>query len=114
MRPGYDLVLNDDPPNLGLLTVNVCCAVLEVMVVDSMTDRNAYKCAMALLATVNALRRNRVDVAVTGVVRTNVGYHRSTYRLLNDALIDGGYHSSTLRSRCARTSKAPSPPVSRC
>jgi len=86
----YDLVLVDCPPNLGLLTVNAFCAAPEVMVVVSMTDRNAYKGAMALLATVNALRRNGVDVAVTGVIRNNVDRHRSTYRLLNEALVDGG------------------------
>jgi chromosome partitioning protein len=87
---GYDLVLVDCPPNLGLLTVNAFCAAPEVMVVVSMTDRNAYKGAMALLSTVNALRRNRIDVAVTGVVRNNVDRHRNTYRLLNEALVDGG------------------------
>jgi chromosome partitioning protein len=87
---GYDLVLIDCPPNLGLLTVNAFCAAPEVMIVVSMTDRNAYKGAMALLSTVNQLRRNRVDVAVTGVIRNNVDRHRSTYRLLNEALVDGG------------------------
>ena len=86
---GYDVVLVDCPPNLGLLTVNAFCAAPEVMVAVSMTDRNAYKGAMALLATVNALRRNHIDVAVTGVVRNSVDRRRSTYRVLNEALTDG-------------------------
>jgi len=84
----YDLVLVDCPPNLGLLTVNAFCAAPEVLVVVSMTDRNAYKGAMALLATVEKLRRKSVDVAVTGVMRNNVDRHRSTYRLLNEALVE--------------------------
>jgi chromosome partitioning protein len=84
----YDLVLVDCPPNLGLLTVNAFCAAPEVLVIVSMTDRNAYKGAMALFATVDKLRRKGVDVAVTGVVRNNVDRHRSTYRLLNQALIE--------------------------
>lgn len=83
---GYDLVLIDCPPNLGLLTVNAFCAAPEVLVVVSMTDRNAYKGAMALSATVAKLRGKGVEVALTGVVRNNVDRHRSTYRLLNDAL----------------------------
>ena len=84
----YDLVLIDCPPNLGLLTVNAFCAAREVLVVVSMTDRNAYKGAMALFATVNKLRHKSVDVAVTAFVRNNVDRHRSTYRLLNEALIE--------------------------
>jgi len=84
----YDLVLIDCPPNLGLLTVNAFCAAPEVLVVVSMTDRNAYKGALALLATVNKLQRKGVNVAVTGIVRNNVDRHRSTYRLLNEALAE--------------------------
>ena len=87
---GYDLVLVDCPPNLGLLTVNAFCASPEVLVVVSMTDRNAYKGAMALLATVNKLRHKGIDTSVTGVIRNYVDTHRSTYQLLNDALAGTG------------------------
>jgi len=87
---GYDLVLVDCPPNLGLLTVNAFCASPEVLVVVSMTDRNAYKGAMALLVTVNKLRRKNVHTVVTGVVRNYVDHNRSTYRLLDEALGESG------------------------
>ena len=87
---GYDLVLVDCPPNLGLLTVNAFCAASEVLVVVSMVDRNAYKGAMALIATVNKLRSKGVAIEVLGVVRNQVDHHRSTYQLLNNALVDVG------------------------
>ena len=87
---GYDLALIDCPPNLGLLTVNAFCAAPEVLVVVSMTDRNAYKGAMSLFATVNKLRHKGVDVSVSAIVRNNVDRHRSTYRLLNDAMTEAG------------------------
>ena len=86
----YDAVLIDCPPNLGLLTVNAFCAAPEILVVVSMTDRNAYKGAMALLATVNRLRGKGVNVAVSGVVRNQVDERRSTYQLLDEALKGAG------------------------
>ena len=55
-----------------------------------MVDRNAYKGAMALIATVNKLRSKGVAIEVLGVVRNQVDHHRSTYQLLNDALVDVG------------------------
>jgi chromosome partitioning protein len=84
----YDLVLLDCPPNLGLLTINAFCAAGEILVVVSMIDRNAYKGAMSLIATVRALQRKKVAVAVTAVLRNNAEPTRSTYQLLSGALLD--------------------------
>ena len=86
----YSLVVLDCPPNLGLLTVNAFCAATEILIVVSMTDRNAYKGATALAATVAKLNRKGVPVKVTGVVRNNVDRRRSTYQLLNPALASTG------------------------
>jgi len=93
----YDLVLIDCPPNLGLLTVNAFCAASEILVVVSMTDRNAYKGTMALLTTVTKLQHKGVQVAVHGILRNNVDRNRSTYRLLNDALAGAGVPTPTQR-----------------
>jgi chromosome partitioning protein len=82
----YDLVLIDCPPNLGLLTVNALVAADEVLIVISMIDRNAYKGAMALLDTINALRIKDVQIKLTGVLRNNVDRSRQAYRILNDAI----------------------------
>jgi chromosome partitioning protein len=83
---GYDAVLIDCPPNLGLLTVNALVAATEVLVVVSMIDRNAYKGAIALLETIAQLRRKGVELQVGAILRNNVDRSRQTYRALNDAL----------------------------
>jgi cellulose biosynthesis protein BcsQ len=43
---------------------------------------------MSLLATVAALQRKKIAVAVTAVLRNNAEPMRSTYRLLSEALLD--------------------------
>ena len=90
--PDYDLVVLDCPPNLGLLTVNALCAAREVLIVISMTDRNAFKGTMRLVGTVGELQQGGVDVRVSGIVRNNVDkrpeeQQRRLYRALNKRLL---------------------------
>jgi chromosome partitioning protein len=84
----YDVVLIDCPPNLGLLTVNALVAATEVLIVLSMTDRNALKGAIALLETIRDLQAKKIDISITGVLRNGANPSRRTYRALNDALTD--------------------------
>jgi site-specific recombinase XerD len=75
-RDGYDLVLIDCPPNLGLLTVNALCAADEAVVPIDMKSVDALAGAEELVATaaaleedgprVSALVRNRVE-ALRGI-----------------------------------------------
>ncbi|MGE4426645.1 MAG: ParA family protein [Solirubrobacteraceae bacterium] len=84
--PEFDVAVIDCPPNLGLLTVNALFAAAEVLIPISMIDRNAYKGASTLLATLETLRRRRVDVRTLGLLRNNVDERRNTYQTLDEAL----------------------------
>ncbi len=83
---GYDYLLIDCPPNLGLLTVNAFVAADEVLIPISMIDRNAYKGASTLLSTLETLRSRRVSVSTLGLLRNNVDVRRNTFQTLDDAL----------------------------
>lgn len=86
VQGGYDYLLIDCPPNLGLLTVNAFVAADEVLIPISMIDRNAYKGASTLLSTLETLRSRRVSVATLGLLRNNVDARRNTFQTLDDAL----------------------------
>ena len=87
---GYDQVLIDCPPNLGLLTVNALFAVREVVVPVSMLDPGAYQGAGEIRATIQLLRDQDVDVRVRAVVRTFVDKRRVTHQAIDAALGDLG------------------------
>jgi len=83
---GYDLVLLDCPPNLGLLTVNALCAAGEVVVPVSMIDVGAVQGAVELQGTVGTLVKNGIPVAIVALLRTMVDRRRVLYRAVRDAL----------------------------
>jgi chromosome partitioning protein len=86
----YELVVIDCPPNLGDLTVNALFAANDVVVPIDMTDRNAWKGAHDLLATISMIQRKRPELSVAALVRNAVDRNRLLYRSLADHLKDLG------------------------
>jgi chromosome partitioning protein len=83
---GYDEVLIDCPPNLGLLTVNALFAAPEIVVPVSMRDSAALQSAGEVRRTVATLAERGVDVAISAVVRTMVDPRRLAYRAIAETL----------------------------
>lgn len=83
---GYDVVLLDCPPNLGLLTVNALCAAGEVVVPVSMSDAGALQGVVELQGTVATLVRSGIPTAIVAVLRTMADPRRVLYRVIRDAL----------------------------
>src|SRR5450755_1465118 len=83
---GYDLVLLDCAPNLGLLTVNALCAAGEVVVPVSMVDVGAVQGAVELQGTVATLVKSDIPVAIVALLRTMADRRRVLYKVIREAL----------------------------
>src|SRR5439155_6793318 len=86
---GYDVVVVDCPPNLGLLTVNAIVAADEVLVPVNMTDEGALQGAAEVRAIVAQLGR-RCGVRIRALVRQMVDRRRIVYQQMNAGLRELG------------------------
>jgi chromosome partitioning protein len=87
---GYDVVLVDCPPNLGLLTVNALCACREVLVPIDMEDVDALHGAEELVALVRELADTGDDVRLLGLLRVVVDRRRQVYNAIATELEQSG------------------------
>ena len=70
LRDGFDIVLIDSPPNLGLLTVNSLSAATDV-IIPLQLDFLALRGMQALLQTIDRVRDvHNPDLRVAGIVGT--------------------------------------------
>lgn len=83
---GFEIVVIDCPPNLGLLTVNALFAAREVVVPVSMLDPGAYQGAGEIRATIARLQDQDVDVHVTALLRTFADKRRITHQTIDASL----------------------------
>jgi chromosome partitioning protein len=84
---GYDDVVVDCPPSLGLLTVNALVAADEVVVPVDMTDEGALQGAAEVRGIVTRLAK-RAQVSVRALVRTMVDRRRVVYQRMSAGLED--------------------------
>ena len=86
---GWDDIIIDCPPSLGLLTVNAIVAAHEVVVPVDMTDEGALQGAAEVRGIVGRLARHS-DVSIRALVRTMADPRRIVYQRMNASLPDLG------------------------
>lgn len=67
LPPGFDYLLIDSPPSLGLLTVNAMCAAREVFI-PLQTEFFALQGLGKLISTVQRVQRVNRELQITGVI----------------------------------------------
>lgn len=82
---GYDVVVIDCPPNLGLLTVNAFVAADSVLVPVDMTDEGALQGAAEVRGIVDRLGQHSA-VAVRALIKTKVDRRRVVYGQMVESL----------------------------
>ena len=94
LAAGYDFVLIDCGPNLGLLTINALTAV-DVVLIPLQCEYFALRALSALLKTVACVKtRLNPGLEIAGIFGTM--YHTGTWHAGGSA----GPGSSALRSTC--------------
>jgi chromosome partitioning protein len=83
---GYDELLIDCPPNLGLLTVNALFAAREVLLPVSMKDSSALQSAAEVRRTVAVLAERDIDITITAAIKTMVDHRRLAYQAIDISL----------------------------
>jgi chromosome partitioning protein len=81
VRDGYDWIIVDTPPNLGLLTVNALMAATTVIAPVSAEDEGAAQGVVELRGTLEKLKRLRCEDPELLVVLTKVSTNRLRPRI---------------------------------
>ncbi|MBI3963612.1 MAG: ParA family protein [Candidatus Kerfeldbacteria bacterium] len=110
IRSGYDIIIIDNPPSLGLLTVNGLVAATEVLI-PIQADYYALEGLGQLLDTIHLVQNNlKPDIRILGVLLTMVD---SRTKLTRDVLREVREHfprkvMETVIPRNVRLAEAPS------